>query len=100
MSEHLSAGDLEVIEAFVFHTDTVAMSVEQKMEYLTGLGTSLGRLLREVRRLRQGLWDCVVISGADTDGDTTPDAMTGDLVEYTKREVQILRDSYEECLSE
>lgn len=58
-------------------------------------------LLGEVRRLRQGLWDCVGISGADTDGQTSPDALTyPDIVEYAKREVGELRDDYDASLAE
>lgn len=58
-------------------------------------------LIDEVRRLRQGLWDCVIISGADTDGDMTPDALSyPDIVDYAKQEVQQLRDDYNEALAE
>lgn len=54
------------------------------------------RLIDEVRRLRQGLWDVAAISGSDTDGQATPDAMTfPDIVEYAKREVQSLRNDYD-----
>ena len=59
------------------------------------------RLLEEVERLRQGLWDCVAISGSDTDGQRTPDALVyPDIVDYAKREVQQLRDDYDEALAE
>lgn len=58
--------------------------------------TLMYRLIDEVRRLRQGLWDCVAISGADTDGQLTPDALVyPDLVDYAKREVGELRDEYD-----
>ena len=53
------------------------------------------RLIDEVIRLRQGLWECARISGADI-SDDTPDALTyPDIVEFTKREVQELRDDYD-----
>lgn len=59
------------------------------------------RVIAEVHRLRQGLWDCVIISGADTDGDTTPDSLVyPDIVDYAKREVQQLRDDYDEAIRE
>lgn len=58
-------------------------------------------LLAEVRRLRKGLWDCAGISGADLDGDETPDALFyPDIVEYAKREVQQLRNDYDDSLEE
>ena len=58
-------------------------------------------LLAEIDRLRQGLWDCVAISGSDTDGQLTPDALTyPDIVDYAKQEVQQLRDDYNEALAE
>lgn len=67
-----------------------------------GAQTETEFLLAEIDRLRQGLWDCVIISGTDTDGELTPDALTyPDIVEnYAKREVQQLRDDYDEALAE
>lgn len=57
-------------------------------------------LIDEVRRLRQGLWDCACISGADITDDT-PDALAfPDIVDYAKQEVQQLRDDYDEALAE
>lgn len=58
-------------------------------------------LLAEVRRLRQGLYECAIISGVDTDGNTNPDSLTHpDIVEYATRSVQELRDDYNEELAE
>ena len=53
------------------------------------------RLIDEVRRLRQGLWDVAGISGADLDGDPSPSALLSDIVTYAKQEVQQLRDDYD-----
>lgn len=66
--------------------------------YVFGL---MRTLLAEVHRLRQGLYDCAGISGADLDGNTTPDSLVyPDIVDYAKREVQQLRDDYDEALAE
>jgi hypothetical protein len=101
MSSGLTAAEIREIEAFVFREDTEAMSVEQKMDYLTGLGACFGLLLREVHRLRQGLWDCAGIAGADLDGDKSPDVLTyPDIVDYAQQEVQQLRNDYDEALKE
>jgi hypothetical protein len=53
----------------------------------------------EIERLRQGLWDCCIITGMDNDGDLTPKALTyPDIVLLAKREVQQLRNDYDEAL--
>lgn len=76
-------------------------AIEARLPTAMVSSTDVIALLAEVRRLRQGLWDCAAISGADTDGDRTPDHMTyPDIVEYAKREVQSLRDDYDEALVE
>jgi hypothetical protein len=58
-------------------------------------------LQKEVRRLRQGLWDCALIAGVDGDGDKTPDHMTyPDIVKFAKDAVQELRNDHERLLDE
>ena len=55
----------------------------------------------EIGRLRQGLWDCAIIAGEDTDGNKTPDHLIfPDIVEFAKQAVQGLRNDYNECLDE
>jgi len=60
----------------------------------------LDRLRRECLRLRQGLWDCGIIAGMDTDGDDTPAALVSDIVPLIKGVVKDLRECYNEALKE
>lgn len=55
----------------------------------------------EVKRLRQGLWDCATAAGIDTDGDTTPDHLAyPDIVDYALEAVSELRKDYLAALDE
>lgn len=54
-------------------------------------------LRAECIRLRQGLWECYKISGADTDGDETPAALVSDIVYVVIDAVQDLRKCYDEA---
>lgn len=58
------------------------------------------QLVAEVRRLRQGLWDCARISGSDIEDDAPDSLVYPDIVDYAKQEVQQLRDDYDESLAE
>jgi hypothetical protein len=49
--------------------------------------------------LREALWECYVLSGADTDGDTYFHCSDAEAAERTVREVKQLRDDYDEALS-
>lgn len=97
----MTPADIQRCEDLVRKNDPALFSVEQLMDYQRSIGIGYGVLLNEVRRLRQGLWDCAGISGADLDGDASPDALTyPDIVDYAKQEVQQLRDDYDESLRE
>lgn len=51
--------------------------------------------LAEVKRLRQGLWNCAVAAGIDPDGDTTPDHLAfPDIVDFALEAVRELREDY------
>lgn len=54
----------------------------------------------EVKRLRQGLWQCAVEAGVDTDGDTTYHGTFPDIVDFAVAAVKDLRECYEEVLSD
>lgn len=55
----------------------------------------------EVKRLRQGLWDCAKVAGVDTDGDETPDHLAyPDIVKWALNAVSELRDDYNAALDE
>lgn len=59
----------------------------------------IGGLKAEIARLRQGLWDCARIAGADLDGDRTPDVLTyPDIVDFALEAVRELREDYQEAL--
>jgi hypothetical protein len=53
----------------------------------------------EIKRLRQGLWDCARMAGADGDGNETPDHLAyPDIVEFAKRAVEEMRRDYDDLL--
>lgn len=52
----------------------------------------------ERKSLRQTLWDCYGACGADTDGDTTPDALVGDLGALVLNAVREARKDYDDAL--
>ena len=54
----------------------------------------LDRAHEDIRALRQALWDCYAASGADTDGDLTPEAFVGDLGKLAVEAVEDLREDY------
>ena len=55
----------------------------------------------EVKRLRQGLWDCAVAAGIDTDGNATPDHLAyPDIVKFALDAVCELRQDYDDALDE
>lgn len=89
MTSPMTSGEIREAENFILPLPTTQEKV------------LLWRLVTEVRRLRQGLYDCAGISGADLDGNTTPDSLVyPDIVDYAKQEVQQLRDDYDESLAE
>lgn len=61
------------------------------------LGSRVPVLLAEVKRLRQGLWDCAAAAGEDTDGNETPDHLAHpDIVEYALNAIHELRKDYDD----
>ena len=74
----------------IYEAPTLTMDAKRK----------LFRLVDETIRLRQGLWDCARISGADIEDDTPDSLVYPDIVDYAKQEVQQLRDDYDESLAE
>lgn len=60
----------------------------------------LTRSADEVARLRQGIWDACTILGMDTDGDTTPAALTSDIVALLIDQATETRAAYDEALGE
>jgi hypothetical protein len=55
----------------------------------------------EISRLKQGLWDCAVISGIDTDGDTSYRHLSyPDIVIFAKKAVQDLANDYNYALDQ
>lgn len=53
----------------------------------------------EITRLKQGIWDMAGIAGEDQDGVKTPDSLSHpDIVEYGKRAISQLRESYDEAI--
>jgi hypothetical protein len=55
----------------------------------------------EVKRLRQGLWDCAVAAGMDTNGNTGPGALVHpDIVDLALGHVRQLASDYNELLME
>lgn len=62
------------------------------------LTRSMREAADEIQRLRQGLWDVAIRTGFDNDSDETPDHMTfPDIVELALREVERLREDYDEA---
>lgn len=57
-------------------------------------------LIERLRAYRQALWDIYAILGADTDGDTTPDAVDGDLIALVVEMAQEFRADYDQALAE
>jgi hypothetical protein len=55
-------------------------------------------LRAECLRLRQGLWDCALISGADGDGCKTPEPLVSDIVKFATEAVSDLRGCYDTAL--
>ena len=54
------------------------------------------QLREENERLRQALWDCAIIAGEDSDGSTTPEALTHpDIDVFAYRAVRQLREDYD-----
>ena len=56
-------------------------------------------LLRENEALKQGLWDCGIAAGMDTDGQKTPDAVIAGMglegfIRLMVNEVEELRQDY------
>jgi len=50
----------------------------------------------EIERLRQALWDCATIAGADTDGNATPYALAyPDIADFAYQAVLQLREDYD-----
>ena len=91
MSKPLTISQLRDLEKRVQDSTVLTMYAKAHVQ----------RVIDEVHRLRQGLWDCVAISGADTDGQLTPDALVyPDIVDYAKQEVQGLRDDYDEAIKD
>ena len=60
------------------------------------LSSDIERRQHEIERLRQGLWDIFAALGGDTDGDPTPAALVGDIVELVMVEARELRAAYDE----
>jgi hypothetical protein len=60
----------------------------------------IGRLRSEIERLKQGLWDCAVAAGIDTDGNKTPRHLKSDIVEFALNAVKDLRYDYDNALIE
>lgn len=50
--------------------------------------------------LREALWECLVLSGADTDGDTRFHCSDDHAAKWTVAEVRQLREDYDEALKE
>ena len=57
------------------------------------------RLREEIDQLKQALFDCARIAGADTDGDTTHHAIV-DVASWAIREVTELREALDEADAE
>lgn len=62
------------------------------------MSIDLERQQHEIDRLRQGLWDVYAILGGDTDGDPTPAALAGDIVDLVLEEARQHRDDYASAL--
>ena len=59
------------------------------------------RLREENERLRQALWDCAIITGEDTDGNSSPCSLTHpDIDVFAYRAVRQLREDYDMLLGE
>lgn len=56
------------------------------------------KLQQECLRLRQGLWDCMTITGHDTDGNKTPAPLASDIVKLAKAVITEERKDYDELL--
>lgn len=57
-------------------------------------------LRAECIKLRQALWDCYALAGADTDGDETPDSLVSPSVpKLAKDAVQALHADYIDAIS-
>lgn len=89
MSKGLTPADIREANRFAAESETLSPAAKSLMY----------RLIDEVRRLRQGLWDCAGIAGADLDGNASPDVLAfPDIVDFAKQEVQQLSDDYDESL--
>ena len=74
--------------------DQLSYYVANEMRMPAGL---IVTVIDEIKRLRQGLWDCAVIAGVDTDGDSTPQSLAfPDIVEFAQGAVRRLREDCDE----
>ena len=70
------------------------------MSEVEQLRARVAELEDERDRYAEGLWECARISGSDLDDASWRSLKHPPLDEFAKREVQTLRDSYNEALDE